>query len=338
MNAFGEIFCGAGGSCLGAVMAGGRPVWSIDINKWALETHWRNFGSMTIEADARRCDYSKLPGVDGLIFGFPCNDYSIVGEHQGLNGDYGPLYLCGVHAIEAQRPLWFVAENVSGIASANDGTAFERILSDLENAGPGYTITPHLYRFEEYGVPQTRHRYVIVGIRKQFGIRFVPPEPTTKGRPITAKEALRGVELAAANNERQKHPQDVVDRLKLIPPGENIWAVNDQLPEHLRLNVKPDGFRNSVIYRRLHPDQPSPTITARGGGGTHGYHWDEPRALTNRERARLQTFPDWFVFEGPPNEVRAQIGMAVPPEGARIIISSLFAQLAQVPSLMKAAV
>ena len=87
----------------------------------------------------------------------------------------------------------------------------------------------------------------------------------------------------------------------------------------------------SQIYRRLHPNKPSYTITDSGGGGTHGYHWKEDRALTNRERARIQTFPDDFVFEGSKESVRKQIGMAVPPMGARVIVSAILKTFAGKP-------
>lgn len=97
------------------------------------------------------------------------------------------------------------------------------------------------------------------------------------------------------------------------------------MPEELRLNVK--GARLSQIYKRLDPDKPSYTVTGSGGGGTHVYHWDEPRALTNRERARLQTFPDWFEFKGTKESVRKQVGMAVPPRGAKVIFEALFKSL-----------
>lgn len=82
-------------------------------------------------------------------------------------------------------------------------------------------------------------------------------------------------------------------------------------------------FKISQIYKRLDPDKPSYTITGSGGGGTHVYHWSENRALTNRERARLQTFPDDFVFEGSKESVRKQIGMAVPAQGAKIIFEAV---------------
>ncbi len=105
-----------------------------------------------------------------------------------------------------------------------------------------------------------------------------------------------------------------------IAPGKNAFNTKFD-DDSLRLNVK--GATLSNIYRRLNPDEPSYTVTGSGGGGTHMYHWSEPRALTNRERARLQTFPDNYRFYGTGPSVRRQIGMAVPPEGAQVVIEAL---------------
>jgi len=91
------------------------------------------------------------------------------------------------------------------------------------------------------------------------------------------------------------------------------------------------GARISQIYKRLDPNKPSYTVTGSGGGGTHIYHWEENRALTNRERARLQTFPDTFVFNGSKEQVRKQIGMAVPCAGAKIIFEAILKTFAHVP-------
>ena len=110
-------------------------------------------------------------------------------------------------------------------------------------------------------------------------------------------------------------------------PGQNAFTAN--LPEHLRLNIT--GAKISQIYKRLDPDKPSYTVTGSGGGGTHIYHWDEPRALTNRERARLQTFPDDYEFIGSKECVRKQIGMAVPCIGAKIIFEAILKSFAGVP-------
>ena len=128
------------------------------------------------------------------------------------------------------------------------------------------------------------------------------------------------------NHEFTKQSNNVVERLKYIKPGENAWTAD--LPNDLKLNVK--GAKLSMIYKRLDPEKPSYTITGSGGGGTHVYHWKENRALTNRERARLQTFPDNFIFHGSKESVRRQIGMAVPVEGVRIILESILKTFANV--------
>ena len=98
------------------------------------------------------------------------------------------------------------------------------------------------------------------------------------------------------------------------------------MPSNLRLNVK--GAKLSQIYKRLQPDKPAYTITGSGGGGTHVYHWSENRTLTNRERARLQTFPDNFEFIGSKESVRKQIGMAVPPNGVKVIFEAILKSFA----------
>ena len=126
--------------------------------------------------------------------------------------------------------------------------------------------------------------------------------------------------IGEANHDLHDDQPDVRARLALIEPGDNY----ESIPEGHPLAVK--GLI-SHVYRRLHPDQPAYTIVADGGGGTMGYHHKEPRSLTNRERARLQTFPDDFLFEGSIREVRRQIGNAVPPLGAEVIIGAVIEQL-----------
>ena len=119
----------------------------------------------------------------------------------------------------------------------------------------------------------------------------------------------------------------MVERLKYIKPGQNAFTAD--LPEHLQLNVR--GAKISQIYKRLDPDKPAYTVTGSGGGGTHIYHWSENRALTNRERARLQTFPDSYEFIGSKESVRKQIGMAVPCRGAQVIFEAILKTFAHIP-------
>ena len=336
-----ELFCGPGGLSLGAKLSsvnktgvkyGIEPVWANDIDFDTCRTYASNIhdGQMGyVECGpVEKIDFTKVPKFDVLAFGFPCNDFSVVGKQKGFNGKYGPLYTHGLRAIEVHDPKWFIAENVSGLQSANNGSAFSKILEDLGDAGKGYMLTPHLYKFEEYGVPQQRHRVVIIGMRKDLGLKFKVPAPTTKDNYVSARQALEDPPITtdAHNNETTQQSSPVVARLKFIPPGENAWYSG--IPKHLQLNVK--GARMSQIYKRLHPDKPAYTITGSGGGGTHVYHWSEDRALTNRERARLQSFPDNFIFEGSKESVRKQIGMAVPPKGAQAIVTAVLKTFAGV--------
>ena len=209
--------------------------------------------------------------------------------------------------------------------NANDGKAFSKILSELRKAG--YTLTPHLYKFEEYGIPQARHRIIIVGIRNDIGVTYhVPSTAPYVGVDNTCRTAIEvpPIPKDAPNNERTRQSDIVIRRLKHILPGQNAFTAD--LPDELKLNIK--GARISQIYKRLDPNKPSYTVTGSGGGGTHIYHWLEPRALTNRERARLQTFPDTYIFYGSKESVRKQIGMAVPCKGAKIIFEAILKSFA----------
>lgn len=326
----GELFCGPGGIALGAKLAKIdndsyqiKHLWANDIDKDTCETYRYNIcpdrPASVIQKDVRELDIAKLEQIDAFAFGFPCNDFSIAGKQKGFNGEYGPLYTYGVKVLQHHQPKWFIAENVGGLRSANDGKAFIKILHDLSNAGVGYTLTPHLFKFEEYGIPQARHRIIIVGIRNDLNLKFKIPKPSYIY--TSSKQALESppIPANAHNHEFTKHNKKVIEMLKYIPPGENAWF--EGIPEHLRLNVK--KAKLSQIYKRLDPNKPSYTVTGSGGGGTHIYHYSEHRALTNRERARLQTFPDDFIFIGNKESVRKQIGMAVPPQGAKIIFEAI---------------
>ena len=325
----GELFCGPGGLACGAMHAevGNNKIshaWATDYDEDTCKTYIHNIcpekpKSVFCE-DVRKLDLAKLPEFDALAFGFPCNDFSVVGEQKGFNGTFGPLYQYGVEVLKLHQPKWFLAENVGGLSSANNGKALGVIINALR--GVGYRVYPHLYKFEEYGIPQARHRIIMIGIRKDLPFVYCPPstEPY-KGIDNTCRTAIEVPPIAenAFNNEKTRQNPRVVERLSLIKPGENAWTAN--LPEHLRLKVKSATL--SQIYRRLDPNKPAYTVTGSGGGGTHIYHWEEPRALTNRERARLQTFPDDFEFIGSKESVRKQIGMAVPVNGAKIIFEAV---------------
>jgi DNA (cytosine-5)-methyltransferase 1 len=325
-----ELFCGAGGIGLGASLAEVdglefEHVWATDVDKYACETYASNLNpKKVIKKDIRDIVFEEIKNefgnVDCLTFGFPCNDFSSVGEHKGLHGEFGALYEYCAKALNVFNPKYFIAENVSGLRNANEGDALRRILNAFECAGAGYRIYPNLYKFEKYGIPQKRHRVIIVGIRKDVDVRFGVPSPEPyKDVDVSVKTALSDIPEDAPNNDRTKQSPVVVQRLKYIKEGENAFSAD--LPKELRLNVK--GATISQIYKRLKADEPAYTITGSGGGGTHVYHFEEHRALTNRERARLQTFPNYYKFCGSKESVRRQIGMAVPPKGIKIILEAL---------------
>jgi len=204
------------------------------------------------------------------------------------------------------------------LRNSNDGNAFQTIIDELVDSG--YDVVANLYKFENYEVPQARHRIIIVGFRNDLGLSFKVPV-IRNPRMISCREAIECPPILkdAPNNELTKQSENVIERLKFIKPGEN--AFNAKLPKRLQLNIK--GAQISQIYKRLDPNKPAYTITGSGGGGTHVYHWKENRALTNRERARLQTFPDDFIFCGSKESARKQIGMAVPPRGVKIVFEAI---------------
>lgn len=386
----GELFCGPGGMAIASTLV--KPVvgkngksfsifhsWGVDYSHSAIETFKKNLGKNAgIEMDVRDFVNEGLTDsrkIDALAFGFPCNSFSSVGEREGLRSKrFGMLYQAGIRVMEQYAPDWFIAENVSGINGHDSGEQFQKILRELANAGRGYEVVAHLYKFEEYGVPQARHRYVIVGIRRDIaenGIHFRVPAPT-HGVDGSGLRPFVSVREALANVKNDGHPdgaltrqsEKVVWRLKFTPPGENAWKLDElidrekfpdkELIDYLEKlpwyekEIKPLGgaeeirakiefarlhcskARMSHIYRRLDPDKPSYTITGSGGGGTHVYHWEECRALTNHERAVIQTFPSDFKFFGSKEEVRRQIGMAVPTEGAKVIFEAILKTFAGV--------
>ena len=161
---------------------------------------------------------NKLPYVDGFLYGFPCNDFSNLGETKGLDGKYGPLYSYGVSYINKNNPKFILAENVSGLSNANSGGAFKKILDELKRAGSyGYELTTHLYKFEEYGIP-ARHRYIIVGIRKDLKLKFKIPKPPSLNKFKNCKDAITKppIKNDCANHEFTNQSSKVVERLRYI--------------------------------------------------------------------------------------------------------------------------
>jgi len=314
-----SVFSGCGGLDLGFHDNGYETVWANDNSEWAVKTFRKNIGDVIVFDDIRKINPytdSTIPGCDLILGGFPCQDFSVIWKQPGLSGERGGLYKNFLEFVGAKKPKAFVAENVKGLLTANKRKAMETIISDFAKISPGYLVKPHLYNFAEYGVPQFRERVLIVGIRIDTGYHFAHPKPTHgPGREqpyVTAGEALEGALAVPYNNKRINQMEKTTKMLELIPEGGNFTDIPKDSPYYVKGMI-------SHVYRRIKRDEPAKTIIAAGGGGTWGYHYPEPRALTNRERARLQTFPDDFVFIGSLAEVRRQIGNAVPPKGVHAL-------------------
>lgn len=315
-----SLFSGCGGLDLPFHNAGFRLVWANDTNKDACDTFSKNISKKIVLGKIEDVDMESVPDADIIAGGFPCQDFSMIWKRPGLYGVRGNLYTYFLKFVKDKKPKAFVAENVKGLLSANNYKAIERIISDFESIDSGYVVKPKLYNFANYGVPQFRERVIIVGIRKDTGFNFIHPTgefgPGRKYPYKTAGEALADVEKVPFNSEHMKIMPRTIEILKRIGPGGNFTDIPKDSPFYVRGMI-------SHVYRRIDPNQPSSTIIAGGGGGTWGYHYPEPRALTNRERARIQTFPDDFVFQGSFAEVRRQIGNAVPPDGVAHVVKRL---------------
>ena len=166
--------------------------WANDFDENTCKTYRKNIcpdkPDSVYCSDVRNLDIKNLSPIDAFAYGFPCNSFSNVGKHKGLaNEKYGQLYWYGIEVLKYHQPKWFVAENVSGIRSAGTND-FKTILHDMENAGIGYNLVVNLYKSEEYGIPQTRHRVIIVGIRKDQKVTFRVPDPSQYNHDIDISE------------------------------------------------------------------------------------------------------------------------------------------------------
>lgn len=310
-----SLFSGCGGMDLGFEQEGFEVVWANDNAHWACETFKKNFGDVIVEGDITKIDPKDIPDCDVITGGFPCQDFSMIWKRGGITTERGNLYRYFVKIVLEKRPKIFVAENVKGLLTANGGKAVDQIVKDFSEAG--YSVSVNPINFAHYGAPQFRQRVLIIGVRNDLKKSFsMPTRTNNEDNYVSSKKALEGVEKVKYNNEHQNIMPKTREMLKLIPPGGNFTSIPKDSPFYVKGMI-------SHVYRRLDPKKPSTTIIAGGGGGTWGYHYSEPRPLTNRERARLFGYPDNFKFEGSITEVRRQIGNSVPPIGIRPIAQAI---------------
>ena len=268
----GELFSGAGGIAWGAknAFSDNKELnishgWAVDIDEDACRTY--NYNLLDNKAtrlyckDVRKIKISALSDIDAFAYGFPCNSFSYLGKHKGIEDKkYGELYLYGVKVLNHHKPKWFIAENVVGIQSTGNREHFKKICEDLTSAG--YKLYPNLYKFEEYGIPQKRHRVIIVGIRNDLhkqGLEYKIPSPEIYSDiDNSAGSALAFIPPNAPNHEIVYPNATVKERLAHIKPGQNIWEAD--LPKHLTIE---GHAKFSQTYRKLDPKEPAYTDSRR---------------------------------------------------------------------------
>ena len=294
-----SLFSGAGGLDLGFKMAGHTIVWANDLYEDAVKTYAYNIGDHIVCEDITKVPASAIPDCDIVIGGFPCQGFSVANIKRHEDDSRNELYKQLIRVIKEKQPKFFVAENVKGILSLGNGKIIEMIISDFENLG--YTVQNRVLNAADYGVPQTRQRVIIVGVRKDLNFTYNYPNPT---HSQFGKDGL-------------KQWVSVDEALKIFPDPDEP---ND-IPNHTYSKYKLH-FNGYLGHRPLDPQKPAPTVTARGdnkGGVVILPHPNAQRRMTCRELATVQSFPPDYLFCGNNSSIYRQIGNAVPPLLAKAV-------------------
>lgn len=298
-----SLFSGCGGLDLG--LEGGfsflneryannpfEVVWANDITEKATRTQELNFPHTEVVCD----DITKVlddkldfPKADIVVGGFPCQDFSLAGKRKGLTVQRGQLYLSMAKVIEQVKPKIFLAENVKGLLSWENGLGIKTMVKDFEKLG--YHVEYKLHNTANFGVPQSRERVIIVGIRKDLGDEIIWPSETHSSKPEeTGLKPWVTLEQAIGDLEDDKvHfclPNSGYSKAKLFP-----------------------GTQGNTVTKA---NKPGPTMRAEHHGNIE-FHYKLPRRLSAREAARIQSFPDDFVFVSSTTDAYRQVGNAVAP-------------------------
>jgi DNA (cytosine-5)-methyltransferase 1 len=286
-----SFFAGAGGLDRGFEDAGFDVVWANEYDRSIWDTYRYNFP----HTELRTCSITDLtpddvPKCDGIIGGPPCQSWSEAGTLRGIEDKRGQLFFEYIRLLEAKRPLFFLAENVSGIAFSRHNQAFTTILETFGNIG--YNVSYHLLNSSDYGVPQDRERVIIVGYLAQYGKHFTPPDSNSERR--TLKDAIWDLRKSAvpAQDKNRRNP-------KTKAPNHEYFVGGFSSIYMSRNRVRPWDKPSFTIqaggrHAPLHPQAPTMIPLDKDVWGF--VEGAEYRRLSVRECARVQTFPDDHVF------------------------------------------
>lgn len=322
-----ELFAGAGGMALGLENANFKPTALIDFDNHACNTLKKNRPTwnviqedINIVADKGIGSFIDIKDIDLISGGFPCQPFSYAGNKLGLDDVRGTVFHSLAKIIKDVEPKMFVAENVRGLISHDEGNTFKTVIEILTQIG--YKVEWKVLNAWDYGVAQKRERVFIVGVRQDLNINFQYPQPE-KYKPVL-KDILKDVpeSIGAKYSENKKRV------LELVPAG-GCWR---DLPEQIAKEYMGKSFYSgggrTGMARRLKWDEPSLTLTCSPAQKqTERCHPDEIRPFTVREYARIQCFPDDWEFTGPITSIYKQIGNAVPVGLSTKISKSIFQSL-----------
>lgn len=317
-----ELFAGAGGLALGLEQAGIKQLLLNEIDKQACETLRVNRPEWNIvEDDICNLDFQKYKNkIDLLTGGFPCQAFSYAGKKLGFKDARGTLFFEYARAIKETEPKICIAENVRGLLNHDGGKTLSGMINILEELG--YRVCePKILKAIHYKVPQKRERLVLVAIRNDIEGEFHYPQPSRK--IYTLKDALKKGELFSTDVPKsagQEYPGRKKEILSMVPPGGYWRDLPIELQKEYMLKSFYLGGGKTGMARRIAWDEPSLTLTcAPAQKQTERCHPEETRPFTIREYARIQTFPDDWIFEGSMTQQYRQIGNAVPVNLAKEI-------------------
>jgi DNA (cytosine-5)-methyltransferase 1 len=316
-----ELFAGAGGLAIGLELSGIKCLALNEYDHWACETLRRNKPDWNvIEEDVKNVSFPELAGkVDIVTGGFPCQAFSYAGKKLGLSDARGTLFYEFARIVQETKPAICVGENVRGLLTHENGRTIEGMISILDEIGY-HVITPRIFKTIFYNVPQKRERVLIVGIRKDLNHHlFEFPKPYK--RIYTLKDALKKGDLFDSDvpySVGSQYPKSKKEVLDLVPEG-GYWR---DLPIEIQKEYMAGSFHlgggKTGMARRMSWVEPSLTLTCSPAQKqTERCHPDETRPFTVREYARIQTFPDEWVFAGSVSQQYKQIGNAVPVNFAK---------------------
>ena len=297
-----SLFSGCGGLDLGFTLAGFNVIYSNDIDKDVWETYERNSGIKMDRRSLFGIPSSDIPDADGIIGGPPCQSWSLAGAMRGINDKRGQLFYEYIRIIRDKQPKFFVAENVPGMLSSTHKAEFKKIIGKMGKLG--YRVAYNVYDARNYGVPQERKRVIIVGYRNDLGIAFEPPVPTHSNhisagldglevqKWVTLKQAISDLPEAVPALEKNKPNPEVRFQNHEYMVG-NFSTI--YMSRNRRKNWEGQSFTIQAGGRHapLHPDScPMEKVGTDKWVFTGSYY----RRLTVREAARIQTFPDDFIF------------------------------------------